>query len=226
MKKYFFLVTISIMLILYGCGEPSEPTQPTIEEPTCIDTCYSFIWGSSQNYGRDSVYFPQNIFGEPSRTANQKAPAVGENELCSIGFGGEIVVGCKGRYIVDGDGVDFVVFENVMKTGDRIFAEPAVISVSRDGVNFVEFPFDPITLQGLAGINWTNGSVDWKDYPACGGDGFDLATINMDSITHIKIKDTTHIISTLPTTSPYYSPPALLSGFDLDAVVLRYTIKK
>ena len=190
---------------------------------TFIDTVYSVTWGEKgTDFGRSAEHFPQNIFGPPAQTASKYVPAASEDEVVSLGFSGEIVVGAKQFYVVNKEGPDFIIFENVFSTLNdlKIFVEPAIISVSQDGINFVEFPYNPNTLEGLAGINWTNGDADCFDYEASGGDVFDLEIIGLDSITHIKIKDTSLLASQLPTSHKYYSPASVLSGFDLDAVVL------
>jgi hypothetical protein len=94
-----------------------------------------------------------NIFGPPCKHATQFIPASSAEDVVELGFGGEIIVGNKHNYIVDGEGPDFIIFENVFCYGDgKIFAEPGIVSVSKDGINFVEFPFNPETLEGLAGI--------------------------------------------------------------------------
>lgn len=188
-----------------------------------IDTVYSYRWGSgSQQVGRATEYFPQNIFGTPVSTATQYSPAFADEDVCSLGLSGEIVVGKAGYYIVDRPGVDFIIFENVFATlnGAKVFAEPAIVSVSKDGITYYDFPYNAETLDGLAGVNWTNGDANPFDYPASGGDGFDLATLGIDSICYIKIHDTAVLAAALPPSDKYYSPKALLTGFDLDAVAL------
>ena len=193
---------------------------------TFIDTVYSYQWGTGTGAaGRDAKYFPQNIFGPPTSYASKYIQASHDSEVVSLGLGGEIVVGLKNGYIIDKEGPDFIIFENVFSNyaETKIFIEPAIVSVSKDGINFVEFPYNPETLEGLAGINWTNGSENCFDYKVSGGDAFDLADIGMDSIRYIKIKDTALLASKLPTTHKYYSPAGLLiNGFDLDAVVLLH----
>ena len=196
---------------------------------TFIDTVYSVTWGEKGlDFGRSPEYFPDNIFGPPAKTATQYFPAASENEVVSLGLSGEIVVGAKDFYVVDKAGFDFIIFENVFSTlnGNKIFVEPAIISVSQDGINFVEFPYSANTLEGLAGINWTNGDADYFDYTLSGGDVFDLSVVGLDSVTHIKIKDTSLLASKLPPTHKYYSPASMLNGFDLDAVVLLNILPK
>ncbi|MBQ6268602.1 MAG: T9SS type A sorting domain-containing protein [Bacteroidetes bacterium] len=197
-------------------------------EHVFIDTVYSVNWGSSQNFGRSEKYFPMNIFGPPSSTATKYVPAATEDEVCSLGKGGEIIVGCKNHYIVNGEGVDFIIFENVLvnTANTKVFVEPAIISVSQDGENFVEFPFNSNTFEGLAGLNWTNGGADPFDYSVSGGDGFDLSILGLDTISYIKIKDTALIASTLDKSHRYYSPIGMLSGFDLDAISIVYASPK
>ncbi|MCL2039562.1 MAG: hypothetical protein FWG85_03930 [Bacteroidetes bacterium] len=201
-----------------------------VSSQTFIDTVYSYQWGTGTGaVGREAKYFPQNIFGPPTSYANKYTQATQHSEVVSLGLDGEIVVGLKEGYIIDKDGPDFIIFENVFSNYNetKIFVEPAIVSVSNDGVNFVEFPYNTETLEGFAGINWTNGSENCFDYRISGGDAFDLADIGMDSIRYIKIKDTALFISKLPTNHKYYSPAAIVTnGFDLDAVVLLNTTKQ
>lgn len=190
---------------------------------TFIDTVYSFIPGTVQSAGQSPEYFPNNIFGPPSRLASWTIPESRPEELCSIGIGGEITVGLKNGVIRNGEGVDFIIFENAFQRliDGKIFAEPAIVSVSQDGVNFIVFPYNEWTLEGMAGKTPTNGQISPFDYPDCGGDGFDLSVVGLDYITHIKIKDVSLIV-TINATHPYYQPQFLVSGFDLDAISILY----
>jgi len=217
-KKYimkYILIIFFISNVLYS--------------QTFIDTVYSYQWGTGAGaVGRSEKYFPQNIFGPPTYNATKYSAVSHDSEVVSLGISGEIIVGLKGGYIVDREGPDFIIFENVFSnySGTRIFVEPAIVSVSKDGINFVEFSYNPETLEGLAGINWTNGKENCFDYRVSGGDAFDLADIGMDSIRYIKIKDTSLIVTKLPTNNKYYSPAYLIAnGFDLDAVVLLHIVK-
>jgi hypothetical protein len=192
---------------------------------TFIDSVYSYKWGSgTQTIGRDEKFFPNNIFGNPTISASKHIPASAESDIVSLGFGGEIIVGNKDYYIIDKEGPDFIIFENVFSNyaETKVFVEPAIVSVSKDGINYIEFPYNSETLEGLAGVHWTNGDQDCFDYSVSGGDAFDLSTIGIDSIRYIKIKDTSKIASTLPNSNKYYSPEGVLSGFDLDAVALLH----
>jgi len=182
-----------------------------------IDTVYSFTPGTGQNAGQDSAYFPLNIFGPPSERATRTIAETSPEQILSIGMGGEIIVGFKDMIIIDGPGADFTVFENVFEILgiNKKYVEPAVVSVSRDGHIWHSFPFDSLTLIGCAGNSPTIGNQDPFNPQRSGGDSFDLADLQIDSVRYIKITDITHILIDTPN-HPYFDPT--LSGFDLDAI--------
>lgn len=183
-----------------------------------IDTVYFFAPGRGQNSGQSDEYYPENIFGFPSEKAAFQIPEQKPEELLSIGFEGEIIVGFKDHKLIDLEGPDFIIFENAFEnpaTGN-LFVEPAKIAVSNDGINFREFQYDPLTLEGCAGISPTTGSGNPCDPVSIGGDAFDLADMKMDNITHIRITDISYLVKEDPS-HQYYDP--IISGFDLDAVV-------
>jgi len=210
MYKYFIIIVIIILntTILFA-GE--------IIIGTC-DTVISFHPGSGQNFGQSSPYFPNNVFGLPSRNANETVPETSFDEICSLGFDGEILISFKDIEIIDGIGPDFTIFENAFLNpiNNKIFAEPAVVSVSYDGINYIDFPYNLLSLDGCAGTKPTYGDKNPFNPEESGGNSFDLSEIGINSIKYIKIKDITKIISDNPS-HPFYDPT--LSGFDLDAVV-------
>jgi len=208
MKKTFYIFLFAII----------GNTMSADFKQSAIDTVVSYHWGTGQNSGQGEEYFPMNIFGKPDTSASDKFQSSDPKEICSIGLGGEIVVGFKNFEIVDGPGPDFTIFENafINPINNKVFAEPAVVSVSMDGINFYEFPFDSLTLNGCAGITPTNGKEDCFDTLKSGGDRFDLASIGLTRAKYIRIKDITNLLLSNPE-HPYYDP--ILSGFDLDAVV-------
>ncbi len=182
-----------------------------------IDTVISYQWGKGQNTGQSEKYFPKNIFGEPYDKASETMPASSPEDICSLGLGGEIIVAFKGYEIVDAPGPDFTIFENVFlnPVSKKMFVEPAIISVSFDGINFKEFPYNRQTLIGCAGITPTNGNKDCYNPVESGGDKFDLAVLGIKRIRFIKIKDISQSLLDNPK-HPYYDP--IITGFDLDAV--------
>ncbi len=141
-------------------------------------------YGAYAGFGQP--FFPDNILGPPSgkgEFASQSSPL----ELISLGEGGYIVVK-MGREIIDGAGVDFIVYENMMYWGGdyyNAYTEAAVVEVSQDGQTWFRFPFDflidgaigshglpdtvPENFIGFAGIVPTyancdpNGDGDFED---------------------------------------------------------------
>lgn len=183
-----------------------------------IDTVFLFIPGKGQNTGQDSSYFPKNIFNLPRETVSELLPESSPEYICSLGLGGEIIVGWKNYVLIDAEGDDFTIFENafINPITKKIFVEPAIVSVSYDGLNFVTFPYDFRTLQGCAGTKPTNGSANPFDPSASGGNSFDLSSVGLSKIRYIKIKDISDSLLA-DTSHPYYDP--IISGFDLDCVV-------
>ena len=182
-------------------------------------TADTVLWitpGTGQNAGQAPAFFPHNIFGIPDPRARDTIPSTDPREICSIGLGGEIVIGFKNRAIVDGPGVDFVVFENAFHYGNgRLYAEPARVDVSADGMSWIAFAFDSASLAGCAGVTPTTGN-DPFDPSVSGGDGFDLASIGVDTVRWIRLTDVTRIILD-DRNHRYYDPT--LTGADIDAVV-------
>jgi hypothetical protein len=126
-------------------------------------------------------------------------------------YGGSITLEFNDNIVVDGDGPDFVVFENVFYVGgdpERRWMEPAVVAVSRDGKQFSTFPFDFVPhynetgdincynpycyFKGFAGVNpvsSNNLSPDPRT-AAAGGDRFDLREIGLTWIRFVRITAT------------------------------------
>ncbi|MBI4242427.1 MAG: hypothetical protein HY613_11995 [Candidatus Rokubacteria bacterium] len=203
----------------------------------------SFQVGTVSSPPAFNTWQPGIVFGPPG----DATPTTGSLSVMSLGKGGEIVLEFDESEIVDGAGPDFIVFENPFfctavpqsATGPySVFAEPGIVAVSDDGVNFRTVPFntaalsqvgsgctDKVLLQrliGLAGItpNFT-GNYTIPDDPLVfdptapggvsghGGDAFDLATVGLAHARFVRITD-----PSLPTGIPGSS-----EGFDLDAVV-------
>lgn len=129
-------------------------------------------------------------------------------------YGGSIVVSFENNLAYDGPGPDFTVFENVFYINNAAgqpdpntrMMEPAVVSVSQDGVTWFTFPFDfsprydaktgalnlrhPFVYnKGFAGVNpvIADGyNVDPTDVNVSGGDSFDLADLHVPGLTWIR----------------------------------------
>ena len=180
---------------------------------------HSFVPGSGQSSGQEPHYFPANVLGLPDPTARRGVPAIDPRQIASLGMGGEITLRFDAP-VVDGPGADFTVFENAfyytVGPNERLYAEPAEVSVSRDGITFIAYPFDSLTLAGCAGVAPTNGDMNPFDPSVSGGNSFDLAALGIDSVRFVRLRDVTALVAADPT-HPFWD--ATLSGFDLDAVV-------
>jgi len=192
-------------------------------EHSYIDTVYSFSPGTGQNYGQSPAFFPMNVFGAPAVEASEYIPASAESEVLSLGIDGEIIVGVKDMVIYDGAGDDFIIYENAFKNQatKKVFAEPAKVAVSEDGINYIEFPHNDWTLEGCAGKTPTNGGIDPFTQDSSGGDGFDIGKLGLEKIRYIKITDISMVV-TKDENHPYYFIEAMVTGFDLDAVACKY----
>lgn len=190
--------------IAMGCDATAPPT-------TMISCVESFTPGAGAGFGQDG--FPAIIFGAPHGGGDHG----GSSDVLSLGDGGEIVVGFGGNAVVDGDGADFIVFENAFLSGGKPYAELAQISVSDDGVSWTAFPCkqDALPYDGCAGWHpvYANPSncISPTDPAAAGGEAFDLATIGVTKARFLKIVDLHTIAGADGKT-----------GFDLDAVVVLH----
>jgi hypothetical protein len=199
--------TAAIIVMCFVCAWSVCDAQ----ERAAADTVLRLTPGTGQNNGQGPAFFPRNVLGYPTASLADTVPVTDPREVCSIGLDGEIIVGFRDRVVVDGPGDDLTIYENAFRYNDSlIYAEPAIVSVSRDGIAWTSFPWDSLTLEGCAGVT-----------PAV-GDGFDLATIGVDSIRWIKLTDVTRVILD-NAEHPFYDPT--LTGFDLDAVVSDHTVR-
>lgn len=192
------------------------------EEYATPDAVESFTQG--EGGGRGSQYMPGNVLGLPDTVGRVDVATIDPEQILSLGLDGEIILRFDRVRITDGPGTDFTIFENAFEYRlggkDKIYAEPAEVAVSRDGVEYVPFPYDPATLEGCAGVTPTNGDRPPYDPALSGGDGFDLAQIGMDSVRFIRIRDVTRIVKENPEHAFY---DVTLNGFDLDAAVALHT---
>lgn len=143
-------------------------------------------YGEGAGYGQ--AYYPENILGPPDPEATPESPAVGEDQLLTLGKNGIIVVEFTDNTVIDGEGPDFSVFENVLDTGAGFFQECAFVEVSQDGVNWIMFPYDGETLEGLAGV-WPTTGQDPTNPEVSGGDQFDLETLGLEWIRFVRLTD-------------------------------------
>jgi hypothetical protein len=175
----------------------------------------SFEAGACSGFG--AAEMPAIVEGPPLGGGSSQ----GSTDVVSLGVGGSIVVSFAPNAIVDGPGPDFVVFENAFWVGGNpsdIFAEPGEVSVSDDGVTWATYP-----CTATAGNPPYGKCAGWNpvlsppasptDYPACGGDAFDLADLGVAHARYVRIVD--HSAETC-------TPPQNQAGFDLDAISILH----
>lgn len=223
---------------LTACGFEDEPENPEgaddselqqeemeeVEEPEVVerdwreeglpyaDEVISFEPGAGAGYGQEKM--PEVALGPPVG----KGTGAGSFDVVSLGVGGEIILSVGDGFIVDGQGDDFIVYENpfwASKDPLQVFAELGEVSVSEDGEEWFTFPcmLEPepqAQWHGCAG--WTPTLVyDPFEHPqldqeVTGGDAFDLSVVGLERAKYVKIRD----LST-----EGLAPSA---GFDFDAI--------
>ena len=144
------------------------------------DAVVAFTVGAGGGFGSDEL--PGIVIGPP-----RGGGAVQQSlDVVSLGTDGVITLRFDAPVICDGPGPDFTVFENAFHVNTPegpVFEEYGIVSVSQDGVTFVDLPYDPISHAGLAGrtpvlTNPDNG-IDPLDPAVSGGDAFDLAAVGL-----------------------------------------------
>jgi len=174
----------------------------------------SFEEGLAGGFGAERL--PDVVLGGP-RGAGEWA---GSTDVLSLGIGGSITLEL-GLEVVDGPGPDLILFENAFRPvgSDGIYAEPAVVSVSLDGQDFVELPCDPVTppFDGCAGLqpvyaNVDDGGPDPLDPAVSGGDALDLAAAGIARARFVRIVDS----------GVDHSSGPMKGGFDLDAIAVLH----
>ncbi len=243
-RPLLFPALASVAVLLGGTG----PARADATTDCFADRVVSFIDGTVSSPPGTNTWQPGIVLGPPG----DATPMSGSLSVMSLGHGGQIVVEFTDNAIVDGPGPDFIVFENpffctaVPTSASDDFsvnAEPGIVEVSDDGVNFRMFPYDATALSqvvslctdksllvqliGLMGItpNFT-GNYTIPDDPLVfdptapggvsghGGDAFDLATVGLTRARFVRITD-----PNLPIGIPGPS-----DGLDLDAVVALHSV--
>jgi len=169
---------------------------------------------------------PQIVLGAPRGTGLGSGSldivslgaAINDDGGAAAPYGGSIMLEFTDNLVWDGPGVDFTIFENVFYICNAAgtldpetrFMEPAIVSVSQDGVNWLQFPvdfsprYDPesgeLNLRhpycynsGFAGVNpvMSNGyDPDPTDPAMSGGDSFDISALGLEWIRYALIQST------------------------------------
>jgi len=147
-----------------------------------------------------------DILGGPSGDPNTG----GSTHVLNLGVGGNVTLGFDStdgltrRNITNGDGADFIVFENAFYAGTdttKSFAELVFVEVSSNGTDFARFPtlsltpsavgpfgtINPANVSGFAGVHPVLANVDTNsinpfDSTVAGGDAFDLSSLGSNAL--------------------------------------------
>ena len=145
------------------------------------------------------------VFGEPNGLGTDSS----SSDIVVLGDDG-LILGFDDKRCINAAGTDFVVFcastyritdkPSDFDTASWRNMTPSRVSVSIDGINWVEFPatentayeiYDPRRYEGYwAGINPTiaNSANDfYVEFGSAGGDRFDLAVVGLEEARYIKI---------------------------------------
>ena len=188
-----------------GGGGDSGTATVSYDPWPFADEVVSYSPGKGAGFGQDN--YPAVVYGPPESPGGGGASL----DVLSLGQEGVIVLAFRALDLVDGDGVDLIVFENPF-TG---WAETGVVGVSEDGETWVEWPCDAQDAAGgypgcagvaLVNTSSTNG-VDATDPAVAGGDLFDLADIGVARARYVRVRD-----------SGANSYSGVSGGFDLDAL--------
>jgi hypothetical protein len=222
---------LAVLLLLLAASARADPF---------VDRVVDYAIGLGGGFGADRL--PDVVLGPPRGGGAFQGTAT---DTLSLGPQGWIVLAFTDNVVVDGPGPDFTVFENPFLVRGALtlppFAEPARVSVSADGVEFVRFPCAleaPPYHPGCAGVYPVFADagdpaapsplvpsttpiealvglpVDGFVPPAgSGGDTFDLAAVGLAAARFVRIE-----------ASERERGLGGLWGFDLDAVAAVHSV--
>jgi hypothetical protein len=183
-----------------------------------ITQVISFEAGACAGYGEAEM--PTIVEGPPVGGGESQ----GGTDVLSLGTGGTIVVAFTPNTIVDGPGVDFIVFENPFEVAgnpNNVYAEPGEVSVSNDGVTWATFPCTATKAPYGECAGWNpvlsnpNNCLSPVDPSVAGGDPFDLHDVGVTSAKYVRIVDKAN-----EACSSDPSQDLTTNGFDLDAIAI------
>jgi hypothetical protein len=183
-----------------------------------LDPCAGFAvevvevsYGPDAGFGQDAM--PEIVLGPPKGGGE----TTGSLDVVALGNGGSITLGFGDQVIEDGEGPDFIVFENAFYAGgdpESPFAELGTVEVSADGVAWLSFECAATEAPYGACAGWhpviaggKGETADSHDPATAGGDAFDLADVGLGSARFVRITDRADITG-------------LNGSFDLDAIAL------
>tara|TARA_B110000879_G_scaffold55062_1_gene77829 strand:+ start:2044 stop:2946 length:903 start_codon:yes stop_codon:yes gene_type:complete len=242
--KNSLLLILGLLLSLSAHAGPFPPAAG-LPGSTAIAADNPAIVGWATSYSDYTIGANVDVqFQTPSSALGPAGNSDGNNsgyvfDIVSLGDNGSISLSFA-EPITNGDGADFLVFENSFSDS---FLELAFVEVSSNGSDFVRFDnisLSPAAVGAFGNIDTTNILGYGGKYRSGFGTPFDLQdleskasnhpSLNINYITHVRIVDIngngTHFDS-LPAPAgpnPIYDPyPSSGSaGFDLDAVAVMH----
>lgn len=188
----------------------SDAGGPSVRADRFATKVVSFTPGACAGFG--AAKMPDVVLGPPKGAPGGQ----GGTDVVSLGTGGEIVLSFEPNAVVDGPGTDLLVFENafVVSGTSQVYAEPAEVSVSDDGVTWSTFPCTATeppwgSCAGWHPVTQAGPNVSPVDPAEAGGDPFDLADLGVTRARFVRIRDKGHQDCAAGQTT---------NGFDLDAI--------
>jgi hypothetical protein len=154
------LVPFRIVLLL-GLGTSlASSVSPSWADATT--NCFashvaSFQVGTVSSPPAFNTWEPGIVLGPPGNAT----PTTGSFAVMSLGHGGQITLEFTDKELIDGDGPDFIVFENpffctavpLTSSDDySVFAEPGIVAASEDGIDFRTFPYNATALSQVISL--------------------------------------------------------------------------
>ena len=179
-----------------------------------VDAVVEYRLGVSGGFQEDKL--PDIVLGPP----HGGGKFLGSSHVFSLGRGGSITLEFVDNEVVDGPGVDLLIFENAIAPRPDTDAKPdfdlAKVEVSENGTDWKTFPHDTATREGCAGHHAVfshpepdeGEKISPTDPEKAGGDPFDLSQVGLKSARFVRITDLHQNFFGGPKTQ----------GFDLDAV--------
>lgn len=205
-----------VLLLLVVSSVASASRDEKDKPDPFVDRVVGFIVG--EGGGNGEAELPDIVLGPP-QGGGKLAPG---DHVLSLGKGGQITLEFVDNEVIDGEGVDLLIFENAFlrdpgnDAGDGFF-EPAKVEVSADGKEWKTFPHDRTTRRGCAGThpvlaNSIDNDINPTDPEKAGGDPFDLSDVGLKVVRFVRITDLDNAGGLNGT-----------AGFDLDAVAAVHT---
>jgi hypothetical protein len=205
--------SLLVMLLTLLVVDPARSSDGKEPDPF-VDKVVEFKMGQGGGYNSDML--PEIVLGCP----HGGGEFLGGSHVLSLGREGMITLEFVDNEVIDGEGVDLLIFENSIRPMPGTNANPgydlAKVEVSEDGVTWKAFPYDTASRKGCAGHLPVFSNPDTEegrdisptDPKKAGGEGFDLADLKMKVVRFVRITDLG--LSTLGGKTTM--------GFDLDAV--------